>query len=148
MATLFTDVTSLALRRIKDAELALFTDEELANQLETYLNSAILQFEYPKVDLFDRDEALKQFNQTLPFQVIQILAYLVAIEWFRTILFDVDLAFPNATPQEIRTFSTANQLSAIEKTLKYFEGVVAQMKRTYDRGTTGESTRYSELEGI
>lgn len=103
------------LRRIKDPIFGILTEELATDELISIMDAAILKFNYPKVDLKDKDDTLQQFNQDLGFDEIQILASLMVVEWLEPIINDVSLLKQTKTSPEYKSFSQANHITAIEK---------------------------------
>lgn len=82
MATPFRDIYSHAIFRFADYD---FLQQDIATRegvLEEYLFSASVEFKHIcNVDLGDYDLQLKQFNQDLDDDVIEILALGIAFYW-------------------------------------------------------------------
>jgi hypothetical protein len=106
------------------------------------LDAAIMDFEYPRVDLKDKDDTLMQFNNELGFDEIQILAFLMSVWWLRRQINAVDLMSPGMTPQEFKTFSSANQLNAIDNALKMAEQKAMTLRLAYSRRDGNRSALY------
>lgn len=82
MATPFTDIYSRAIFRFTDYEFLKKDLETREGVLERYLMSAKTEFQrLCKVDLNDYDMELKQFNQTLDDEIIEILSLGMAYYW-------------------------------------------------------------------
>ena len=94
-------------------------DDETKNFfLEQYLKSAIVKFKKCKIDLSDRDETLKQFNQKLDDEIIDILSDGMLVEWFRPIYLNLDNMKNTLNTKDFTTFSPANMLSQLRETYK------------------------------
>lgn len=103
---------------------------------------AIFEFEYPKVDLKDKDDEAKHFNQELGFDEIQMLIYLMTVVWLRRKLHSADLMKVRMTPQEFKTFSTSNQLNSMLAALEHSEKHAKRLKAAYSRRENGRSALY------
>lgn len=77
------------------------------------MDAAILNFEYPKVDLKDKDDELELFTNTLGFDEVQILAQMMVLEWMRRELRNVDTLRQTVTTKDYSTFSQANHINAL-----------------------------------
>lgn len=88
MATAFTDIYKRAIFRFSDYDFLKKDIETRENILEQYLFSAKVDFyRICKVDLNDYDLELKQFNQDLDDEIIEILSLGIAFYWmsFKTL---------------------------------------------------------------
>lgn len=82
MATTFDEIFDMAITKFADYGLAELTDSEKDDVLTSYLNSAQARFQrICRVDLTDRDEALRQYNQDLDMECKEILATGMAYFW-------------------------------------------------------------------
>lgn len=122
------------------AELDIEVTEE---DLLFLMDRAIVNFEYPKVNLKDKDDASQTFNNELGFDEIEILVVLMAVEWSRRQVYDVELSRPSMTPQEFRTFSNSNQLDALVRVLNNAEAHARRLRKAYsNRDESGKSAFY------
>lgn len=75
MATPYNAIHSAALAKITDRDILKFTDAEREGIFDEYLIPAVVDFRrLSKIDLSDRDNILRQFNNTLDDEIINILA--------------------------------------------------------------------------
>jgi len=102
------------------------------DDLNSLLNAAILNFEYPKVNLKDKDDTLQQFNSDLTLDEIEILGHLMAYEWLNRGLQSIDLISQNMTTKDFNTFSQANHINALTNTLRQKEKQIRNMKIKYN----------------
>lgn len=106
------------------------------------MDAAILDFEYPKVDLKDKDDENMQFNNELGFDEIQLLSFMMSVKWLQRQINDISLMTPGMTPQEYKTFSRANQLDAIANALKMAEEKAKTLRLAYSRREGNRSALY------
>ena len=75
MATPYSEIHNVFLNKITDYDILKYLDTEREDLLNHYLLSACTKFKRVcKIDLTDRDDTLKQFNQDLDEDIIEILA--------------------------------------------------------------------------
>ena len=113
MATSYEKVFKAFLSKIQDPLYAELEVEVATDDLIEIMDAAILNFEYPKVDLKDKDDVLQQFTNTLGFDEIQILAQIMVLEWMRRELRSVDALRQFMTTKDYATFSQANHINAL-----------------------------------
>lgn len=118
MATPYSTVCDLALVQMRDYKI-----DDLyglsPTKFETYMNGflmkAIPRFENCKKDLSDRDEAKKEFNETLDDDEIDILSEYVVVAWLTSEINDTrQLTGMMQNGKEANRYSEANLLK--EKT--------------------------------
>lgn len=87
-------------------------NEEIENNLETYLKPSIVKFRYCD-KLGDRDEELKQFNQDLTDEEQEILAVLMCVEYLTPKLLTDNLLKQSLGAKDYNLYSQANQMKEI-----------------------------------
>lgn len=120
------------LSKVQDPIFSQMEIEVAEDDMNSLLNSAILNFEYPKMDLKDKDDELKQFNNTLTLDEIEILGHLMAYEWMSRGLQSIDLISQNMTTKDFNTFSQANHINSLTNTLRRREKQIRQLKIKYN----------------
>lgn len=122
MATPFTDIYARAIFRFADYE---FLKQDIATRegvLEKYLISAKTEFQRVcKTDLGDYDLELKQFNQTLDDEVIEILSLGIAFYWLSYKALNSELLKNVLNSKDYYYYSPANLLKEVQtlrKTLR------------------------------
>lgn len=107
------------------------------------MDRAILNFEYPKIPLKEKDDSTMEFANELGFDEVELVAVLMAVEWARRQIYDIELNRPTMTPQEFKTFSNSNQLDALGRVLESAEKHARRLKRAYaNRDSSGKSALY------
>lgn len=147
MSTQYDVVFRAALGKIKDFNIPLMEDSVAIEDFKILMDSAILNFEYPRVSLKDKDDALLIFNNTLDFDTIQLLGYLIAYEWLNRVVLDIDILKPGMSPEEFKTWSHGNSLVGLEKMLKFHEKRINQTKRAYSRRDANNIPKLGGLAG-
>lgn len=117
MSTPYNDVYSKFLSNIKDSKLV-DTDVYTADELESFLydymvKAGSIRFKECKVDLSDRDDVLKQFNNTLSDEEQTILSKCMIIEWLSPYVNNANNLKERLSTKDYQIFSPGNQLKAI-----------------------------------
>ena len=122
MATPFTDIYARAIFRFADYEFLKQDIETREGVLEKYLISAKTEFQRVcKTDLGDYDLELKQFNQTLDDEVIEILSLGIAFYWLSYKALNSELLKNVLNSKDYYYYSPANLLKEVQtlrKTLR------------------------------
>lgn len=122
MATPFTDIYARAIFRFADYEFLKQDIETREGILEKYLMSAKTEFQRVcKTDLGDYDIELKQFNQTLDDEVIEILSLGIAFYWLSYKALNSELLKNVLNSKDYYYYSPANLLKEVQtlrKTLR------------------------------
>ena len=142
--TSFDAVYTAFLSKILDDEWEDWSEEELADDLFTLLQGAIVRFKFPRVSLeFEYNEGTPiGFADTLTNEEIQILATYMKCEWLnRTIL-----TWENVKPlYEERDFSQANLLDKFNAMLAAEQQHAAQLEAIYYRSINKKPFLYRQL---
>lgn len=122
MATPFTDIYARAIFRFADYEFLKQDIETREGVLEKYLISAKTEFQRVcKIDLGDYDIELKQFNQDLDDEVIEILSLGIAFYWLSYKALNSELLKNVLNSKDYYYYSPANLLKEVQtlrKTLR------------------------------
>ena len=132
MATPLQDVYDAFLSKI-EADDWMLTEEEnvVTEDWRMLLNSAIMQFRYPRVSLdYDKEAAI--FTDTLGNDEIQILANLMKLEWIRRCISTWDNIRQLYSDKD---FSQANFLDKLNKTGEQVRDEIRLMLDRYGRST-------------
>jgi hypothetical protein len=147
MSTPFEKVFDSFLSKIEDD---LYTSLSVDNEadLTKLLNGAIVQFDFPKVNIFDKDDDMQQFNVDLSIHEIEILANLMKLEWIKRQLNSVSLLKQMLGDKDFRLTSQANHLKVLidlkMETEKEINSLVTKYSYTNNRqslygGLSGDS---------
>jgi hypothetical protein len=112
MSTPFEKVFDSFLSKIED-DLYTSLSVDIEADLTKLLNGAIVQFDFPKVDIFDKDDNMQQFNVDLSIHEIEILANLMKLEWIKRQLNSVSLLKQMLGDKDFRLTSQANHLKVL-----------------------------------
>lgn len=115
MATPFTDIYARAIFRFADYKFLEQDKDIREGVLERYLISAKTEFQrICKVNLDDYDLELKQFNQDLNDEVIEILALGIAFYWLSYKTMNSELLKNVLNSKDYYYYSPANLLKEIQ----------------------------------
>lgn len=115
MATPYSDVFARAIFRFADYQFLKQDIETREGVLEKYLMSAKTEFKrLCKIDLSDVDEELKQFNQDLDDEVIEILSLGIAYYWISYKALNSELLKNVLNSKDYYYYSPANLLKEVQ----------------------------------
>lgn len=118
MATPYSDVYNAFLGKISDYDFPKFEDTEQEEILYGYMKSACVNFKKTcKVDLYNRDENNKQFNDSLDDEIVDIITELMVIEWLKPKILSSENLKNCLSTKDFSLFSPANLLKEMRETL-------------------------------
>jgi len=130
MATSYEVVDNKFLGKITDDYLLSLELADLQKLLDGYRESANVKFKKcSKVS--DRDENLRQYNQTLTDEEIEILANLMVIEWLRPKINSIELLKQSMSTKDFRIYSQANHLKELQQLKKDTESETNRLIVSY-----------------
>lgn len=117
MATQYSDIYNSFLGKITDYDLPKFDDTDRKEILYGYMKSACVNFNKAcKVNLYDRDETLLQFNVNLDDEIIDIISELMIVEWLKPKILSTENLKNCLSTKDFSLFSPANLLKEIRET--------------------------------
>jgi hypothetical protein len=132
MATPFTDIYSRAVFRFADYEFLKQGIDTREDVLEKYLFSAKTDFQrICKADLGAYDMELRQFDETLDDEVIEILSLGVAFYWLSYKSLNSELLKNVLNSKDYYYYSPANLLKEIQTLRKTLRGEFNRKMRQY-----------------
>lgn len=131
MSTPYEKLFDSFLSKIED-DLYTSLSIDVESDLTKLLNSAIVQFDFPKVDIFDKDDELLTFNVDLSIHEVEILANLMKLEWIKRQINSVGLLRQMLGDKDFRLTSQANHLK-----------VLLDLKDETDKDINSLITKYS-----
>lgn len=134
------------LSKIRDPLYAHLEIEVAEDDLLSLMDAAILNFEYPKVDLKDKDDDDQTFTNELGFDEIQLLGHLMLLEWMRRELRSIDTLRQSYTTKDFQTFSQANHINALVNAERMVDRQLKQLKIKYSI-REGNKSNLSSLGG-
>lgn len=118
MSTPYSSVFEVFLEKITDMELPLMEDDTVREKILTrYMTNACSRFnKVCLVDLGDRSNETKEFNQELDDEIIDIITENMMVEWLRPKLLFTDNLSNKLNTKDFSHFSPANLLKEIRET--------------------------------
>jgi hypothetical protein len=110
MATPFSEIENMFLSDITDDTFLDYEETDRQAILDSLRIKAITRFKACKVDLSDKDETLKQFNQTLTDEEKLIIATCMRKYWFNDKLYSLDLIRQRMSSKDWKQTSQAEHL--------------------------------------
>lgn len=147
MTTPFDKLFDSFLSKIED-DLYANLSVDVEADMTKLLNSAIVQFDFPKVDIFDKDDDAQQFNVDLSIHEIEILSNLMTLEWIKRQMKSVSLLKQMLGDKDFRLTSQANHLKVLidlkAETEKEVQSLITKYSYTNNRqslygGLSGDS---------
>jgi hypothetical protein len=114
MATPYTDIyekVTVSFQSYKFASLPQSVFEEYVDKWISEASS--VNFLDSRVNLLDRDETLKQFNQTLSDREQWIVTYSICMSWINLVVSDESLLQNTIGDRDYSTYSPANLLKSL-----------------------------------
>lgn len=126
MATSYQLVFDPFSSKIKDKTFVELTQADSEDQMIQLLNDGLIYFKYPKVDVFDKNDTTKQFNQTLNYKELQIISHLMVQAWLDRQVNNLELLKQKFSD---RDFKITSQAAHLEKLLILQEKQMAKCNR-------------------
>jgi hypothetical protein len=131
MATPYSEVYDLHSGMYSDYEFLQLIPIDQEEILEGWLLNSIAWFDNCKEDLLDRDDTLKQFNNTLSDKVKSILAKGMIVEWLNPKLYNTENLKNHMSSKDFNLYSPANILKEIRETHDKAERSANREKNAY-----------------
>lgn len=116
MATPYTEIYERFVSKVSDYDILQFDRMDREDLLFPHLKSAIVKFKkICKIDLLDRDEDLKQFNNDLDDDVVDILAIGMVYYWVTPYVMNTDNLKNVLNTKDFNMYSPANLLEKLNQ---------------------------------
>lgn len=146
MSTPYSEVFDSFLSKIEDIDYAKMEKQDVEKDMITLLTSACVQFEYPKVNIDERDDSSMFFYVQLNQSEIEILSTLMTLEWIKRKIKSISVIRQAMTDRDFRLTSQANHLNTLLRLKKDTENDIEKLKTTYSY-TTNRKPNYDGLAG-
>ena len=83
MATPYSSINEMFLRKIDDPTFIEISRGMAEDEMLGYMQQAVANFKYPRVDIQDRDDFVGEFNQNLSYAEIEVISTLMKAAWAR-----------------------------------------------------------------
>jgi hypothetical protein len=148
MGTPYSKVFNSFLGKITDYTYESYTNEELGGDLTSLLNSSIVEFEYPKVDIRDKNDDEQMFNIDLRIDEIEIISFLMVERWIERQVNNIELIKQRFSNKDFTYTSQANHLEALYKNQERLQKKVAILKTKYSYRQTGTHYNKPDYSGL
>lgn len=146
MPTPYEKIFNSFLGKIEDDLYTSLTTEDAETDLIKLLNSAIIHFDFPKVNIFDKDDTTKTFAENLNLHEIEILATLMKAEWIKRQINNVNLLRQMLGSKDFALTSQANHLKSLVELKSETDKDVEKLLTKYSYTANRESL-YDGLSG-
>jgi hypothetical protein len=113
MTTPYEKVFDSFLSKIEDDLYSILSKEDAESDFIKLLNSAIIRFDFPKVDILNKDDLNQIFNVDLNMQEVEILGNLMVLEWVKRKIKSVRLLEQMLNSKDFSMTSQANHLKML-----------------------------------
>lgn len=133
MATEYTNIYEKFTSAFTDPTLASLLPATLDSLFEKWISEASsIHFKESRTDLSDRDETLKQFNNTLSEEEQWVVAYGMILSWINSNVNDETKLKNLIGDRDYKTYSPANLLKALNELRNDIEWKLKQARERYD----------------
>lgn len=119
--------------KITDDMYMELTAAETAAMHKELLMNALPWFEFPRVDIYDFNEDLEEYNISLSREEINIIATYMIVEWFNQQLASVENTRMKYSGSDFKFTSQANHMQKLLQLKKDYERVGFHLQRLYKR---------------
>lgn len=112
MPTPYSVIDNSFLNKITDDLLLTLSDEGLEKIIDMFRVSASVKFKQCN-KLSDRDNDLREYNQTLTDEEIEIVANLMVLEWLKQRINSIEILKQTMSTKDYSQYSQANHLNSL-----------------------------------
>lgn len=131
--TLFSDIYSNFFSKITDDMYMELTLEETERDAKDLFLNALPHFEFPRVDVYNFDEEIEEYNIELSKEEINIITTYMVVEWIGRQLANIDLTRMQYSGSDFKFTSQANHLSKLTELKKVYTQKGFHLQRLYKR---------------
>lgn len=147
MATPYAKVFDSFLSKIEDTRYSTFSEPDLIADLTKLLNAGIVNFEYPKINIFDKNDVGQIFNVDLSVFEVEIIGLLMKHEWLKREIYSTRTLEQMFSTSDFRLTSQAAHLEALLKLEKETRNEITTRKRKYSYRGQNNRPDFSGLSG-
>jgi hypothetical protein len=133
MSTPFEKVYKSFLNRITDDMYLELTEEDTNKMLFELLETSLHWFEFPRVDIYDYDEVLEEFNIDLSPEEINIIAIYMVVAWVGQQLASIENTRMKYSGNDFKFTSQANHMAKLSQLKQKYEQEGFALQRLYKR---------------
>ena len=131
--TKFAVVYDTFLSKITDDMYMELTIDDTRAMLEELLMSALHWFEFPRVNIFDYDKEIREFNVSLSTEETNIIATYMIVEWIGQQLASVENTRMKYSGSDFKFTSQANHLAKLQSLKEKYIAEGFHLQRLYKR---------------
>ena len=131
--TKFAVVYDTFLSKITDDMYMELTIDDTRAMLEELLMSALHWFEFPRVNIFDYDKEIREFNVSLSAEETNIIATYMIVEWIGQQLASVENIRMKYSGSDFKFTSQANHLAKLQSLKEKYIAEGFHLQRLYKR---------------
>ena len=131
--TLFTDIYSSFFSKITDDMYMELTKAQTEADAKDLFMNALPHFEFPRVDIYNFDEEIEEYNIELSLEEINIIATYMVVEWIGRQLANIDLTRMQYSGSDFKFTSQANHLAKLTELKKVYTQKGFHLQRLYKR---------------
>ena len=131
--TLFTDIYSNFFSKITDDMYMELSKKETEADAKDIMMNALPHFEFPRVDIYNFDEDIEEYNIELSKEEINIIATYMVVEWIGRQLANIDLTRMQYSGSDFKFTSQANHLAKLTELKKVYTQKGFHLQRLYKR---------------
>ena len=131
--TKFAVVYDTFLSKITDDMYMELTIDDTRAMLEELLMSALHWFEFPRVNIFDYDKEIREFNVNLSAEETNIIATYMIVEWIGQQLASVENTRMKYSGSDFKFTSQANHLAKLQSLKEKYIAEGFHLQRLYKR---------------
>jgi len=113
MSTPYSQIFDSFLGKIEDDIYLKMTDIEVQNDLTKLLNSSLIHFTFPKVNIFLKDDSAQTFQLDIPYAEVEIISRCMVKEWIGRQIKSINVIRQALTDKDFNLTSQANHLKAL-----------------------------------
>ncbi len=133
MNTAFTDIYRRFKAKITDDMYMELTPVETDSLLKELFLNSLHNFEFPRVDIYDYNEELEEYNISLTAEEQNIIATYMIVEWLGQQLASVENVRMKYSGTDFKFTSQANHMSKIQSMKRDYERRGFHLQRLYKR---------------
>lgn len=137
--TLFSDIYSVFFTKITDDMYMELTKAETEADAKDLFKNALHYFEFPRVNIYDFDEDIEEYNIELSHEEINIIATYMIVEWIGRQLASIEVTRLQYSGSDFKFTSQANHMSKLQAMLKDYTDKGFHLQRLYKRRKADEN---------
>jgi hypothetical protein len=137
--TAFNEIYRRFKGKITDDMYMELTPGETDSLLKELLLNSLHNFEFPRVDIYDYNEELEEYNISLTAEEQNIIATYMIVEWLSQQLASVENVRMKYSGSDFKFTSQANHMAKIQAMKKDYERRGFHLQRLYKRRKTDEN---------